>query len=161
MNNEISTDTNIKSVNVSVESSKSRTFEYRDLAKELLRYSFVGVSSFFLDAFVLYLCENFIFNNAGEAGVLFSSAIGFIVGLIYNYIMSVKFVFKNTNNSKSLMENFIIFTIIGIVGFLLTQVGMIIGMKILSINHYMGVKIVVALLVFVWNYTARKIMVFK
>ena len=161
MNKEIShSNSNMEEISINNDEIRS-SIKYRELAKELVRYSFVGISSFIIDAFTLYLCENYVFNNTGEIGVLFSSAIGFIVGLVYNYVMSIKFVFKSVDNTKSSTENFIIFTIIGIVWFLLTQIGMIIGMKILSLEYYMPVKIVVALIVFVWNYTARKIMVFR
>lgn len=159
MNNDISTDT--KALKVDEQVIEKKVVIYRELAKELIRYSFVGVSSFFLDAYILHVCKIYLFAQAGEAGVLFSSTIGFIVGLVYNYTMSIKFVFKDVENNKRTMDGFIVFTIIGIIGFLLTEIGMIIGMKILTINHYMAVKIIVALIVFVWNYTARKKMVFK
>lgn len=161
MNKDIShSDNDMENIGVGDKELRN-SIEYRELARELVRYSFVGISSFIIDASVLYLCKNYIFNNNYETGVVLSSAIGFIIGLVYNYIMSVNFVFKNVDNTKSQTENFVIFTIIGIVGFLLTEIGMIIGMNILSLTYYMPVKIVVALIVFVWNYTARKILVFR
>lgn len=144
-------------------SSKIKAYEgnFGALVKELVRYSFVGVSAFFIDTFVLFLSKKYIFINGSVIDVALASGLSFIVSLVYNYILSLKFVFKNYNISRSTGENFTIFTIVGVIGLLLTEIGMIIGIKLFAIDYYLTVKIVVALIVFIWNYTARKILIFR
>ena len=98
-----------------------------------------------------------------ETGVLISTAIGFIAGLIFNYIFSTIFVFKNIDDKvkKHQVRSFFIFTIIGIIGLLLTETGMYAGILLLGLNFFMFVKVITATIVLLWNYIARKIFIFK
>ena len=52
------------------------------------------------------------------------------------------------------------FAVIGAIGLLLTEGGMFLGYQLLHIN-YMIVKLFVAAFVLLWNYGARKILIFK
>jgi putative flippase GtrA len=123
----------------------------------------VGGSAFLIDAGILFLLQTYLLYRFGEIGILISTAVGFIAGLIYNFILSTLYVFKRTNENakKHPVRSFVIFTIIGIVGLILTEAGMYAGIRLLGVDHYMFVKVVVAGIVLIWNYTARKILIFK
>lgn len=136
--------------------------KYIKLFKEFIRYVIVGGISFLADTGTLTLFEEFIFTQKEGAGLFISTAAGFIVGLIVNYILSLIFVFKSSENERSGkdVKSFIVFTIVGIIGLGLTEIGMYVGVTLLSL-HYIFTKIIVAAIVLVWNYAGRKILIFK
>lgn len=136
--------------------------KYIKLFKEFFRYAVVGGISFLADTGTLALFEEFIFTEKEGIGLFISTAAGFIVGLIVNYILSLIFVFKGSENKRSGkdVKSFIVFTIVGVIGLGLTELGMYIGVNVLSF-HYLFTKIVVAAIVLVWNYAGRKILIFK
>jgi len=144
----------------------------KPLAGEFLRYLIVGGTAFLVDYGVLFLCQTFIFEARGVTGayilsffipaINISTALGFIVGLVINYILSLVFVFKSAKeqNRGKTVGAFVIFAVIGVIGLLLTEGGMILGVNVLKI-HYLIVKIFVTGFVLIWNYVARKILIFK
>lgn len=87
------------------------------------------------------------------------TAVGFIVGLIFNYIFSIIFVFKTKGKSKSTM-GFILFAFLSAIGLGIHILGMWLGFDLLKINEWI-VKIVLTLVVLVYNYITRKIFIFK
>lgn len=94
--------------------------------------------------------------------IYISTAIGFVVGLLVNFNLSIRYVFV-TEHKRSIKENFKKFVgtlIIGIAGLGITEVGMYIGTCHHGI-HYSVVKVVVAGVVLVWNYLARIFLVFR
>ena len=132
------------------------------LLQEFSRYVLVGGTAFAVDITILYLFKNYVFYNLSEIGVYISTALGFISGLIYNYILSLTFVFENAmaQNKGKTIDAFIAFLLIGMAGLLLTEIGMYIGIQIFVIN-YLVVKTLVAAVVLIWNYGMRKILIFK
>ena len=71
---------------------------------------------------------------------------GFLAGLIFNYIFSLIFVFKNAkeqNKGKNIFS-FFLFFIIGIIGLALTEAGMYVGVDFLYMNYLMT-KVIVAM----------------
>ncbi|GHU87083.1 hypothetical protein FACS189476_01820 [Spirochaetia bacterium] len=136
---------------------------YFPLLLEFFRYILVGGTAFIVDIGILYLTRIFIFAALGTIGILLATAVGFTTGLIYNFILSTIFVFKKINKKAQLhkIRSFIIFTIIGLIGLGLTEACMYIGIQLFSEKYYLVVKIVTAAFVLIWNYTARKIFIFK
>jgi len=55
---------------------------------------------------------------------------------------------------------FFLFAVIGVIGLILTEAGMYAGYQVLHV-HYLIVKIFVAAIVLVWNYAARKVLIFR
>ena len=132
------------------------------LLKEFLRYLVVGGTAFLVDYGTLFLLSRFVFQELGDVGVYLATAIGFIAGLTYNYILSLIWVFqgaKERQQGKS-VSGFALFALIGIIGLLLTEGGMYVGFQLLQI-HYMIVKLFVAAIVLLWNYGARKLLIFR
>lgn len=55
--------------------------------------------------------------------------------------------------------SFFLFSLIGIIGLFLTETGMYAGVDLFHIN-YLITKVIVATIVLIWNYVARKILIF-
>lgn len=134
----------------------------KTLVREFGRYLIVGGTAFLVDYGTLYLTQIYVFGSLGDAGVYLATGLGFIAGLVYNYILSLVFVFKSAKekNKGKTVGAFLVFAIIGVIGLLMTEGGMYLGYQLLHI-HYMIVKIFVAAVVLIWNYVARKLLIFK
>lgn len=132
------------------------------LLKEFCRYAFIGGTAFLVDVGLLYLFKNYVFYSLAEAGVYISVVIGFVGGLVYNYYFSLVFVFDSARENKKggSVNSFIAFAAIGIAGLLLTEVGMFVGIQIFALQ-YMLVKLMVSMVVLIWNYGVRKILIFR
>ncbi len=133
----------------------------KPLIFEFLRYLVVGGSAFLVDFGVLILFNNVLPEIFGYR-LYIATALGFIAGLVFNYIFSIVFVFKSARDSgkSRSAKSFFLFTLIGIIGLGLTELGMYAGTELLLI-HYMLVKIFVTGIVLMWNYLGRKFFVFK
>jgi putative flippase GtrA len=133
-----------------------------NILKEFIRYLIIGGTAFIVDFTLLYIFKTYVFYNLEVTGVYISTALGFIGGLMYNYIFSLLYVFESAkeNNKGKDIRSFIIFTIIGVVGLILTELGMYVGVELFDIN-YLIVKVFVAGVVLIWNYGIRKILIFK
>lgn len=126
---------------------------------EFFRYILVGGSAFLIDIGVMYLFKEFIFQGKYLYLAVF---IGYCAGLIYNFVLSCKYVFENGFDKIKDKEisSFIIFTIIGIIGLFLTEILMKIFVGFIGI-YYVFSKILTGAIVMFWNYIARKIIIFK
>lgn len=134
----------------------------KSLFREFARYLVVGGTAFLVDYGVLYLSKTLLFASMGDIGVYLATALGFLAGLTYNYILSLVWVFQSAKDQKKgrTVGAFLVFCVIGVIGLLLTEGGMFLGYQLLHIN-YMIVKLFVAAFVLLWNYGARKILIFK
>ncbi|MCM1168234.1 MAG: GtrA family protein [Ruminococcus sp.] len=132
------------------------------LIKEFFRYAVVGGISFLADFGTLTLFEEIVLGKSGDWRIFVSTAAGFVVGLVINYVLSLIFVFRSEDNSSSGKSagEFIVFALVGVVGLGITEGLMHLGVNVLNF-HYMAVKIVTAGIVLVWNYLGRKILVFN
>ncbi len=150
---------------------------------EFLRYIVVGGIAFVVDFCSLYIFKEFVFYKyAYPTNVYLATTVGFILGLIVNYTLSLKMVFTQAKDQGKGRDtkSFIIFAIIGIIGLGLTQLGMYLGCELLKpqldncftyigdlIHHdfvehgYLLVKCIITAVVLLWNYAARKIIIFR
>lgn len=124
---------------------------------KFFRYCFVGGIAFVVD----YLACAAVFTLLGEGTVstVAGTTAGFIFGLITNFLLSKKFVF--TENAKTGAKGeFLWYTIIGIVGWGLSVLLMMVCTDwLFSMNQYIA-KIIVAVIVLVYNFLARKILLY-
>jgi putative flippase GtrA len=134
----------------------------KHLIEEFFRYLLVGGSAFAVDITLLFLFKNYVFYHLAETGIYISTALGFMGGLIFNYVFCLFFVFRSARerNKGKTVGAFVVFGLIGLAGLLLTEAGMYVGVDLLALN-YLFVKVFVAGLVLVWNYGVRKIMIFR
>ena len=86
------------------------------------------------------------------------TGVGFLMGLIFNYLCSVFFVFREKGDSQS-VRGFLRFALLSAGGLAIHLIGMYVGYSLLHINEWI-VKIILTLLVLVYNYVTRKLLVF-
>ena len=120
-----------------------------NLLNQIIKFGFVGGLAFIIDYSVL-----FILKECFGVDVLIAAAIAFSISVIFNYIASVKWVF-DVDKSKSEKKNFILFIIFSVIGLLLTEIIMHLGVNILGFN-YLIIKIVATAIVMVFNFITRK-----
>ena len=120
------------------------------LWQQITRFAVVGGSAFLIDYGIMILLTELCGIN-----YLSSSAISFTVSVIYNYLLSVHWVFNVTGN-RSQKQDFVVFIILSIVGLGINQLIMWICVDKLGI-FYMISKIGATAIVMVYNFITRKI----
>lgn len=140
---------------------------------EVLRFLIVGGIATIVDMFTMGVVMYFMQKNIypgfinvfinsptpSTLATIIGTTAGFIVGLIVNYILSIFFVFNEKGKSKS-AKGFMIFTVLSVIGLAINIVGTYIGFDLLNINQWI-VKIVMILIVLVYNYISKKLILFK
>ncbi len=124
------------------------------LLVQFVRYFFVGGFAFVVDFGLLYILTEY-------AGLhyLLSATLSFIAGLLVNYIISCLWVFNGSKFKNRLVE-FLFFAAIGVVGLALNDALIWLFTDCIG-THYMFSKIVAAAMVYLWNFFARKYLVFR
>lgn len=126
---------------------------YHELLKktrfyEFIRFSITGGVSFILDYSILVLLTDGL-----KIFYLTSSCISFSVSVIINYIICVKWVFKESKE-KSIKSVFSFF-IISLIGLSLNQFLMWFSVEILLISYKIA-KVIATVLSMVWNYFMKR-----
>lgn len=128
--------------------------ESDDVLIQFCRYIFVGGIAFFVDFSFLYIFTEFL-------GIfyLLSATISFVLGLIVNYILSLIWVF-NKRKLRNKAHEFTIFALVGVFGLGLNDV------MIYSFTTYLGLyflfsKIISQVVVLLWNFFARRYVLFR
>ena len=142
---------------------------------EILRFLLVGGLATIIDFAVFELCMYVLFSTLEETlNLVLSTTCGFVVGLIFNYIFSIIFVFKGAKEDKKTqtIKAFLLFTLIGVIG-LGIKIGIQTGGNALmnvifpSADGFWSWFIdtfiygVATLIVLVWKYVGRKLLIFK
>lgn len=118
------------------------------LIKQIIKFGIVGGLAFLIDYLILFLLTDVV-------GIyyLISSIISFIVSVVFNYILSIIWVFDV--NKKQTVKEFLIFIILSAIGLLINLVIMYLLVDIANI-YYMFAKIVSTAVVMVYNFITRK-----
>lgn len=87
------------------------------------------------------------------------TGMGFAVGTVFNYIMSVAFVFDHKEYAKT-VGGAMLFLILSAIGFFIHMAGMWVFFEHLKINYW-AVKIGITVIVLVFNYITRKVFIFR
>lgn len=120
-----------------------------DTKLQFFRYLFVGGF-----AAVVNIGSLYVFTEFAHLYYLVANILGFLLGLLTNYLLSKWLVFSKENNLNKVTE-FIIYAIIGVVGLGL-DTGFVWLFTTIGIYYMIG-KIISTGLVFIWNFFARKI----
>ncbi len=118
---------------------------------QFFRYIFVGGISAIVNIGMLYILTDKIHSH-----YILSNILSFLIGLLTNYILSKKFVFQKATDINKAQE-FIIYAIIGVIGLVIDTLLVWIFTDTLSL-YYMLSKIISTIIVFIWNFGARKML---
>ena len=155
----------------------------KELLFEILRFLIVGGVATLVDYAVFWLFDGQLFPLFGlntkvwlNVFLTISTALGFCAGLIINWLLSIKFVYKEVSDPEKAQskKSFVTFTVIGIIGLIITEVGvhglvaLFPSIKIFGIYEILGTswekwiaKAIMTCIVLMWNYVARKILIFN
>lgn len=130
---------------------KSRTDNF---FVQFVRYTFVGGAAFAIDFGMLFLLTEYL-------GVyyLVSAAISFLLGLMVNYLLSVKWVFYKHTFTNPALE-FLLFAVIGVIGLFINEFFLWVFTQKFML-YYLLSKIITAIIVYLWNFLARKALLFS
>ena len=126
----------------------------KKILQQIIKFGVVGGSAFLIDYGVLFVLTEFF-----GVHYLLSGTISFTLSVIYNYVLSVKWVF-DTKNSRKKSEEFIIFIVLSVIGLGINQLIRWIAVDKLQI-YYMVSKIFATFIVMVYNFITRKMVLEK
>lgn len=155
----------------------------KQLFWEIFRFLLVGGTATVCDYIVFWLLDGVLLplvplsSGVWETAALWiATALGFIVGMIVNWLLSISFVFKAVKNKEQSRstKSFLIFVIISAIGLGLTLGGVwlithfVPNFELFGVLEVLGTtwikwvaKVIMTCIVLVWNYLGRKIFIFK
>ncbi len=150
----------------------------KELFWEVFRFLLVGGLATVVDYLVSTLFYSVLLppERIGQTwALIISTALGFGVGLIINWFLSLLFVFKAIRDKKqaSSKKSFLIYLLICVIGLAISILGMQIvkilpAFTLFGVTDFLGspwkwwmMKCMMTLIVLVWNYLGRKLFVFK
>ncbi len=155
----------------------------KQLFWEFVRFLLVGTSATIADYIVFYIFRQWLLpaelvpSAAWQVfSLVLATALGFVVGLLVSWSLSVRFVFQAVRDKEQAhsKKSFMLFAIIGIIGLIITEVGIVLlvwifpTIRLFQTTSFLGVpwkewlaKIIMTWIVLVWNYLGRKIFIFK
>lgn len=121
------------------------------LIKQLFRFGIVG--------FIAFLIDYGLFALLTILGMhyLIAQIISFSISLAFNYYLSVKWVFDAKKQTK---KEVIIFVVLAVVGLGINEILLYIGVDLLHI-HELIVKLVSTIIVMIYNFITRKLIIEK
>ena len=132
-------------------------FPRKSLLGQFLRYLVTGGLAFVVDFGLFALCL-----YIWEWHYLLANLVGLVAGLVLNHTMSIVWVFtacERTLEKRKVME-FTLFALVGIAGVGINQLLMFLMVGVFDWNEMLS-KMIAAVLVLMWNFGARKLMLFR
>jgi putative flippase GtrA len=125
----------------------------RTVIQEAVGYTAVSACALCADVAILYVLVHYF-----SWWYLAAATTSFLVGLLLGYALSVALVFKYRRLKDRRLE-FASFAAIGLVGVAINAAAMAFGVKYLGL-HYLVAKIGASGFTFLWNFTARRQLLF-
>ena len=130
---------------------------------ELCRAIIVGGIAFLVDMLLLIVLK-----EIGNVSTFLSATLSFIIGTLVNYLLSTYWAYSNTNIDRGSVR-LLIFTAISAFGLLLNNLIILYFDNHVTIGGALGKlipayvigKIVATVIVFFWNFTARKVFIYR
>lgn len=123
---------------------------FKDLIKQILNFSLVGLVATLLD----YLVFAFLFNGLGWHYIL-ASLLAFVLATLANYGLTLKFVFQSRFGKDEKFKEFFLFFILAVLALCLTLFLMAVCVRGLGIHPNLS-KLLVTACVMVFNFLTRK-----
>ena len=133
-----------------------KTIQYKQdkiqtLVKQISQFAGVGVLATLIDFLVLYI----VYELASQH-YLVGSAAGFIISTLFNYSMSMRYVFQSRFERHERWKEMSIFIVLSILGLLLTQGLLYLGVDIWGLS-VLPAKVGVTGCVMIFNFISRKL----
>lgn len=125
-----------------------------NLFVQLIRYFVSGGVAFVVDASLLYILTEWLGFH-----YLLSTVLSYSVGLVITYLFSILWVFDSRSVDNRVLE-FSVFVSIGVMGLGLTSLLMWLFTSRCGL-HYIISKAITTVIVFVWNFVAKKLLLFR
>ena len=122
----------------------------RNLINQFIKFAGVGFVAFFIDYGLLIF-----FTEVLDIYYLVSATMSFTISVVFNYVASMRYVFTHRDDISRTRE-FAIFIILSIVGLMLNNVGMFIGVDVLGVD-YRITKVIATACVTVFNFFTRRL----
>ena len=122
----------------------------KDNLKQIFSFLVVGTLSFIIDYSILFTLTEFI-----GTFYLLAAAIAFLISVIFNFYFSMRFVFDAKDMNQK--EQFLIFITTSILGLALNEGGLLVFVENVGIDYKVA-KLIMTVIVMVFNFTARKIL---
>lgn len=122
---------------------------------QFFRYLFVGGIATVVDWGVLFALTEFL-----DLYHLISAIFAFVAGLGTNFLLSKLVVFSANEARANPVMEFLGYALIGVIGLGITELIMYLFTDRMSL-YYMLSKAIATALVLVWNYLARKLLLYK
>lgn len=122
----------------------------KKLMEQIVRFGIVGVIAFVIDYAVLL-----VLTEVAGIHYLISSAVAFLVSVIFNYILSITFVFE-TDKTKSKGAQFSLFAVMSAGGLGINQLMMWLLSDVMFIPYQLS-KFFATAVVMVYNFVTRKL----
>lgn len=127
----------------------------KKLIAQLIKFGIVGVIATLIDMLCLFVLTTLF----GSKLVLVWNILSFLISLVFNYILSMKYVFK-AKEGLSKRNEIIIFFIFSTLGFGINELIMWIGCDLMGYKEnleYMAVKIVATMISLIFNFITKKL----
>ncbi len=121
------------------------------VVKQFVSYFWVAMIGLVVDFGTLVFLH-----DAVHAYYLLAAAGGFVAGLVVNYVLSSKYVFKDSKLNSRMME-FLLFGAVGLVGLAVLSASMWMLVTLLGVQ-YLIAKCLATIVVYMWNFVGRKAM---
>lgn len=147
----------------------------KKLIEQLIKFGLVGALCFVID-FVITMVVSEVLRGVFSVDVTTSAAVGgffgFVISVIVNYVLSMKFVFVRRDDMDRKKE-FIIFVILSAIGLGINEAIIVLSLDILYVKWIWlhehvgetiataGAKIIATAVVMIYNFVTRKIFLEK
>ena len=122
--------------------------------KQIINFLIVGTVATIIDFIIYYILYNIFSINP-----LIANIISFTISVIFNYIASIRWVFKvDENKNKKII--FTTFIILSIVGMLITELLIFIFVDMINIEPMIS-KIIATIITMIFNFISRKLILEK
>jgi putative flippase GtrA len=122
---------------------------------QLARYFLVGAISASAD-----FASLFVLTEYAHLHYIISGFVGFLLGLTTNYFLCLLWVFAENRTPRKKRVEFLLFVVIGAVSLVLNLILMWFFTEKFNL-HYIFSKVVSTVIVFLWNFFSRKLLLWN
>ena len=134
-----------------------RFFTSHPLIVQMLKFGIVGTSAFAIDNVIFWILIRFADVNSYAA-----IAVAFVLTLVYNYILSIRWVFDSKRSGANTLA---VFTVLSLIGLVITElvyslcIEVVFKTFIIEMNDYLELlaKVVASGVAMVFNFITRKL----